>query len=66
MYDLAITEGTDEKYAEEIAIVKEQYSKSMRESIACLTQVKELRDELQAIYATAADTSLLSGWLTEV
>ncbi|MNW39308.1 hypothetical protein D3C74_163970 [compost metagenome] len=66
VYDLAITEGTDEKYAEEIAIVKEQYSKSMRESIACLTQVKELRDELQAIYATAADTSLLSGWLTEV
>ncbi|MNM79096.1 hypothetical protein D3C81_910180 [compost metagenome] len=66
VYDLAITEGTDEKYAEEIEIVKEQYTQSMRESISYLTQVKELCDELQAIYASAADTSILSGWLTEV
>ncbi|MNZ65231.1 hypothetical protein D3C78_834180 [compost metagenome] len=66
VYDLAITEGTDEKYAEEIAIVKERYSQSMRESISYLAQVKELRDELKAIYTEAADTSLLSEWLTEV
>lgn len=66
VYDLAITEGTDEKYVEEIAVVKDRYSKSMRESISYLAQVKELRDELKAIYAEAADTSLLSEWLTEV
>ncbi|MNO14440.1 hypothetical protein D3C76_40830 [compost metagenome] len=66
VYELAIAEGTDEKHADAIADVKERYSQSMKESISYLAQVNALRDELKSIYEAAADSTVLSGWMTEV
>lgn len=60
VYSIAITEGTDEKYADEIREVRQQYSNSMRQSIAYLAEVKEYRDELVSIYEEAADRSIIS------
>lgn len=60
VYSLAITEGTDEKYADEISEVRQQYSNSMRQSIAYLAEVKEYRDELVSIYEEATDRSIIA------
>lgn len=60
VYELAIAAGTDEKYEDEIREVRQQYSNSMRQSIAYLAEVKEFRNELVSIYEAAADHSILS------
>ncbi|GGH37334.1 hypothetical protein [Paenibacillus segetis] len=59
VYELAITEGTDEKYALEVADVKARYTSSMKESTAYLTQAKQTRDQLRDIYLGAVDAEAL-------
>lgn len=60
VYELAIEEGTDEKYADELREVKERYTVSMKQSIQYLAEVKEVRDQLVAIYREATDEAALS------
>lgn len=59
VYQLAITEGTDEKYADDVQTMKSRYSASMKQAISHLARVKELRDRLKAIYREAADEESL-------
>lgn len=59
VYELAITEGTDEKYAEEIAEVKARYTSSMKESTAFLTEAKGIKDQLRGIYSDSIDEEAL-------
>lgn len=55
MYERCIQQGTDEKYAEQIADVKERYAAQMKASTAYLAQVKQLHDQLESIYVEAMD-----------
>lgn len=70
VYKLAIAEGTDEKYVNEIAEIKGRYTSSMREAIAHLERVKVSRDRITAIYNEALDIhalhDLTAGLIDEV
>ncbi|WP_152395348.1 hypothetical protein [Paenibacillus guangzhouensis] len=59
MYVRTIDEGTDERYADEIANVKAQYAASMRASLAILAEVKQQRDRLRTIYGEVTDYSIV-------
>ncbi|MNR45582.1 hypothetical protein D3C85_1644450 [compost metagenome] len=59
VYKLAIADGTDEKYADEIAGIKNRYTSSMKEAIALLEAVKDTRDLITAIYNDALDIHAL-------
>ncbi|GIP23411.1 hypothetical protein [Paenibacillus sp. J22TS3] len=59
VYKLAIAEGTDEKYADEIAAIKDRYTRSMKEAIALLETVKDYRDRITSIYNDALDLKAL-------
>jgi nucleoside-triphosphatase THEP1 len=55
VYEIAIAQGTDEKYAAEIKEISSQYGEKMKEAIGFLAQAKELHDELEQIYISAVD-----------
>jgi hypothetical protein len=55
MYERTITAGTDEKYAAELAEIKERYSGKMKEATSILAEAKQLRDQLHRIYGEATD-----------
>ncbi|WP_273123227.1 PRK06851 family protein [Bacillus weihaiensis] len=57
MYDICITPGTDEKYAEEIKRTTKAYKEKMKEAITYLSEAKQLRDKLEAYYVKAMDFS---------
>jgi hypothetical protein len=59
MYERCIAPGTDEKYAVEIADISSRYSAKMKESIGYLAEAKSLHDELEAIYVSAMDYSVV-------
>ncbi|MNK49243.1 hypothetical protein D3C87_680890 [compost metagenome] len=59
VYKLAIADGTDEKYADEIAGIKNRYTSSMKEAIALLEAAKDTRDLITAIYNDALDIHAL-------
>ncbi|MEC0239624.1 hypothetical protein P4H66_07095 [Paenibacillus dokdonensis] len=59
VYELAIREGTDEAYAEEIAEIRGRYTSSMKNSIAVLSDVKRIRDEIWEAYDTAIDPAAM-------
>jgi hypothetical protein len=57
MYERCITEGTDEKYADDIARTTKAYKDKMKEAISYLAEAKEFRDELESYYIEAMDFS---------
>ncbi|MGN7471042.1 PRK06851 family protein [Brevibacillus sp. SAFN-007a] len=59
MYKRAIASGTDEKYEEELADIKARYTQKIKEATASLLAAKELRDQVNSVYAEAADQSRL-------
>ncbi|MDR0267556.1 hypothetical protein [Paenibacillus sp.] len=59
VYELAIKEGTDEAYAEEIAEIRSRYQSSMKHSISVLADVKRIRDEVWEAYDAAIDPAAL-------
>ncbi|WP_243296977.1 PRK06851 family protein [Bacillus litorisediminis] len=59
MYDLLVTPGTDEKYADEIENLSTQYKNKMTEGISCLSQAKSVHDELEKYYIDAMDFSIV-------
>ncbi len=60
VYEMAITPGTDEKYADSIRRVKERYTASMKESISLLAEVKEIVQRLEGVYRNAANEQALN------
>ncbi|MFY0543532.1 PRK06851 family protein [Brevibacillus sp. H7] len=59
MYERTIEPGTDEKFAVELAEIKERYSAKMKEGTGYLAEAKGMRDQLFAIYSQATDPKLL-------
>ncbi|MET3699105.1 hypothetical protein SAMN05877753_101189 [Bacillus oleivorans] len=59
MYDLLVTPGTDEKYADEIEDLSTQYKNKMAEGISSLAQAKTIHDDLEEIYVNAMDFSVV-------
>lgn len=59
MYAHAIAPGTDETHATQINDIRERYSAKMQQATSCLSQGKELRDQLDAIYRHATDFAKL-------
>ncbi|MCA1292401.1 hypothetical protein LBW89_05165 [Paenibacillus sp. alder61] len=66
VYELAITPGTDEKFAEPLRSIKERYSASMKRSISLLAEVKARRERLEQIYGEAADEKRVAGLREEL
>lgn len=58
-YEIIVTPGTDEIFAEQINTISKQYKAKMKEAISYLAQAKELRDKLEAIYIEAMDFSVV-------
>ncbi|WP_078546585.1 PRK06851 family protein [Litchfieldia alkalitelluris] len=57
MYGRCITPGTDEKFANEIERTTKAYKDKMKEAISYLSEVKQLRDQLEEYYIDAMDFS---------
>jgi hypothetical protein len=59
MYDRCIAPGTDERFAAEIADISARYRAKMKESTGFLAEAKSYHDELEAIYVSAMDFSVV-------
>ncbi|GEB30640.1 MULTISPECIES: PRK06851 family protein [Brevibacillus] len=59
MYARAIDPDTDELYHDELAEIKSRYTQKIKEATASLLAAKELRDQLNNVYAELADESRL-------
>ncbi|WP_062108263.1 hypothetical protein [Bacillus niameyensis] len=55
MYELTVAPGTDETYAEEIAVIEAKYREQMRLGKLHLAEVKKYQDELETVYAKITD-----------
>ncbi|MCJ8012456.1 hypothetical protein MUG84_12000 [Paenibacillus sp. KQZ6P-2] len=66
VYELAIHEGTDEAYAEEISEIRGRYASSMKSSIAILSDVKRIRDEAWEAYDAAIDIHALKAFASQI
>lgn len=60
VYPLAITPGTDERFAEELTPIKQRYATSMKQSIAYLGEAKEIKDRMADVYLASLDLDLLT------
>lgn len=58
-YEMIVSPGTDEIYAEQIKEISQQYKAKMKEAISYLAQVKVQREELENIYINAMDFSIV-------
>ncbi|MFC5529530.1 nucleoside-triphosphatase [Cohnella yongneupensis] len=59
MYTLAMTPGTDEAYAAEIAAIKERYSTKMKEATALLAEAEAIDSQIKAYYVAATNFSIV-------
>lgn len=60
VYPLAITPGTDERFAEELAPIKQRYATSMKQSIAYLGEAKEIKDRIADVYLSSLNVDSLT------
>lgn len=61
MYEQLIAPGTDEIYEDKIAPIAAGYKAKMKEAISYLAKAKEHHDELETIYVSAMDFSIVEG-----
>lgn len=50
LYELTVTKGTDEKYADELARLQTDYKEKVQKGLNNLRKTKQLRDEKEALY----------------
>lgn len=55
MYDLTITPGTDEKYAQELEMIVQRYKLKINEGTSFLSKAKSIHDEVEKIYSEATN-----------
>lgn len=55
MYERTMEPGTDERYSEQLARVKSEYSAAMKQATSCLAAAYSLRLRLRAVYGNATD-----------
>ncbi|MBY0123378.1 PRK06851 family protein [Bacillus sp. S/N-304-OC-R1] len=58
-YDIIVSPGTDEIFAQQIKEVSQQYKAKMKEAISYLAQAKAQREELEKIYINAMDFTIV-------
>ncbi|WNS75351.1 PRK06851 family protein [Bacillus sp. DTU_2020_1000418_1_SI_GHA_SEK_038] len=58
-YEIIVTPGTDEIFAEQIKEISGQYKAKMKEAISYLAQAKAQREELEKIYISAMDFKIV-------
>lgn len=66
MYELAMTPGTDEAYAGELAAIQERYSAKMKEATAYLEAAEQLDAQIKGYYTAAADFSVIEKIRTQL
>lgn len=59
VYELAITAGTDEKYADQISDIRSRYTESMKEAIQHLSWIHEIQEPVIRIYDQALNQEAL-------
>ncbi|MDP4086358.1 MAG: PRK06851 family protein [Bacillota bacterium] len=59
MYQLLITPGTDEIFADMLSKITDKYKSKMAEATTYLAKAKELHDELETFYVSAMDFSIV-------
>ncbi|TBL78485.1 PRK06851 family protein [Paenibacillus thalictri] len=59
MYERAMTPGTDETYAAEIAAIKERYSAKMKEATSYLAAAEAIDSQIKSFYTAATDFSIV-------
>ncbi|MFC4101533.1 PRK06851 family protein [Paenibacillus xanthanilyticus] len=59
MYALAMTPGTDEQYALELAEIKERYASKMKEATVFLAAAEQLDAQIKSFYSAATDFSVI-------
>ncbi|MBU8880978.1 PRK06851 family protein [Bacillus sp. FJAT-29790] len=66
MYEIIVTPGTDEIFAEQIHEISQQYKAKMQEAISYLAQAKAQRAELEKIYINTMDFELVDRLKNEI
>lgn len=66
MYKELIEEGTDEKYADELADIKARYTACIKGGVSYLKKAKELHDELEAYYMNATEFKVVEVLLKQL
>lgn len=66
LYGTIIEEGTDEIFADKIAVLSKGYKNKMKKAISYLSQAKSLRDELEKIYIKAMDFSVVDAYKEKI
>ena len=66
MYEILIAPGTDDIYADLIDEIAAKYKSKMTEATSYLAKAKELHDELEEIYITAMDFSVVENIQSEI
>ncbi|WP_261381238.1 hypothetical protein [Paenibacillus cremeus] len=59
MYERAMTPGTDEAYANELAGIKERYSAKMKEATSHLAVAEAIDSQIKAFYTAATNFSVV-------
>ncbi|MBS4212505.1 MULTISPECIES: PRK06851 family protein [Neobacillus] len=66
MYEILIEQGTDEIFADFISKISTKYRNKMTEATSWLAKAKELHDELEAIYISAMDFTVVEKIQTKI
>ncbi|MCR2807389.1 hypothetical protein [Paenibacillus soyae] len=61
VYERAMTPGTDETYADELAAIKSLYSAKMKEATGHLAEAEAIDAQLKALHTAATDFSIVDG-----
>lgn len=66
MYEILIEQGTDEIFADFISKISTKYRNKMTEATSWLAKAKKLHDELEAIYISAMDFTVVEKIQTKI
>ncbi|MBU8914911.1 PRK06851 family protein [Bacillus sp. FJAT-29953] len=66
MYEILIEQGTDEIFADFISKISTKYRNKMTEATSWLAKAKELHDQLEAIYISAMDFTVVEKIQTKI
>jgi len=61
MYERAMTPGTDDAYADELAAIRQRYSAQMREATSHLAEAEAIDARIKALHAAAIDYTIVDG-----
>ncbi|MBS4177968.1 PRK06851 family protein [Lederbergia citrea] len=66
MYELTVSPGTDEMFANEIAEIESRYREKMSDGKRYLAEAKQIQDQLEFIYKDACEKTFLKELIEEI